>query len=82
MPEQHAQYGIPSTPATVFYTPFRAIMVIGPDGINLDVLSHEMCHTELYHRLGWWRKEMRIPTWFDEGLAMQLDYRNTVSQLM
>ena len=71
----HATYGIASTPATVFYTPFRAIMVVGSDGVNLDVLSHELCHAELYHRLGWWRKQTKIPTWFDEGLAMQLDYR-------
>ncbi|MEL6925125.1 MAG: hypothetical protein AAFO94_13845 [Bacteroidota bacterium] len=79
-PEQHARYAWPQAPASVFYTPFQCIMIIGPEGIDLDVMSHELCHTELYHRLGWWRREWQIPTWFDEGLAMQLDYRKEYNE--
>ena len=72
---QHARYAMPSAPATTFYTPFGVSIVIAHRGLNLDVISHELCHAVLYHQLGWWRRESQIPTWFDEGLAMQVDYR-------
>jgi hypothetical protein len=56
-------------------SPLRAYIVLEPKGINTDVMSHELCHAELLHRLGWWKRVWEIPTWFDEGLAMMLDYR-------
>ncbi|MFN8357146.1 MAG: hypothetical protein U0Y10_22010 [Spirosomataceae bacterium] len=42
---------------------------------NADVLAHEMMHEELYRRLGWWVSSQQIPAWFDEGLALMVDYR-------
>ena len=50
-------------------------LVIGPDGNNPDVIAHELCHDELFARLGWWRVKRQIPQWFNEGLALMLDYR-------
>ncbi len=45
---------------------------------NLDIVAHEITHTELHARL---TKEARsaIPIWFDEGLATQNDYRERYS---
>jgi hypothetical protein len=30
---------------------------------------------ELFQRLGWWKSEFQKPAWFDEGLALMVDYR-------
>jgi hypothetical protein len=32
-------------------------------------------HAEIHHRVGHWQRLTQIPTWFDEGLAMQVDHR-------
>jgi len=52
-----------------------AYLVLGPDGNNVDVIAHELCHDELFARLGWWRVKRQIPQWFNEGLALLVDYR-------
>lgn len=57
----------------------RACVVVGPEGRNLDVVSHELMHAELFERVGPWQRAFSVPTWFDEGLAMQLDYREKYS---
>lgn len=53
-----------------------ASVVFGPDGLNEDVVSHELAHAQIFSRLGWWRTLTALPTWFDEGLAMQFDARD------
>lgn len=50
-------------------------LILGPDGNNTDVIAHELCHDELFARLGWWRVKRQIPQWFNEGLALMVDYR-------
>ena len=55
-------------------------IVLGPDGLNVDVIAHETMHAELSERLGWLKREMSIPAWFDEGLAMQADDRESYSE--
>lgn len=52
-----------------------SFLVLGPEGNSTDVIAHELCHDELYARLGWLRVKRAIPQWFNEGLAMMLDYR-------
>ncbi len=53
----------------------ESFLVLGPDGNNADVIAHELCHDELFARLGWWRTKREIPVWFNEGLALMVDYR-------
>lgn len=53
----------------------ESFLVLGPDGNNADVIAHELCHDELFARLGWWRVKRQIPVWFNEGLALMVDYR-------
>lgn len=55
--------------------PWGAYIVLGPEGLNTDVIAHELVHAELMARLGWWKRESQIPAWFDEGLALIPDYR-------
>lgn len=54
----------------------RACLFIGPDGQSVDVVAHELMHSELHRRVGAWRRLAEIPTWFDEGVAMQVDERS------
>lgn len=52
---------------------------ISDDYLDLDILAHEITHAELHTRLS--RSALkRIPTWFDEGLATQNDYREMYSE--
>ncbi|GAA4446777.1 hypothetical protein GCM10023091_40560 [Ravibacter arvi] len=53
----------------------NSFIVLNLYGINPDVISHEMCHNEVFSRLGWRKTTFAIPQWFNEGLAMMLDYR-------
>jgi hypothetical protein len=57
-------------------TPFRDYIVLGRSGANIDCVSHEMVHVELRRRIGFRRyMQEALPTWFDEGAAMYVDYR-------
>lgn len=55
-------------------------VVLSKDALDLDVIAHEICHAELYERVGFYSKLVQIPTWFDEGLAMQVDHRDYYSE--
>jgi hypothetical protein len=50
-------------------------LILGPEGNNTDVIAHELCHDELFTRIGWWHVKRQIPQWFNEGLALMVDYR-------
>lgn len=53
----------------------KTCVVIGPKGQNVDVIAHELMHAETEYRVGYWRRWLEFPIWFDEGLAMQVDHR-------
>ena len=53
----------------------KTCVVIGPNGQNIDVIAHELMHAETEYRVGYWRRWLELPIWFDEGLAMQVDHR-------
>ncbi len=72
--EDYDTYGS-HTPGVAYLNPFATYIVISPRGLRTDIMSHEMCHVELFTRIGWWASEHEKPTWFDEGLALMLDYR-------
>lgn len=57
----------------------RACVMIGSNGRNVDVVAHELMHAELGHRVGHLKYLLEVPTWFDEGLAMQVDHRRRYS---
>lgn len=54
---------------------FRSCVLIGPNGRSTDVVAHELMHAEIFERIGPWARLTRLPVWFDEGLAMQVDRR-------
>lgn len=61
--------------AVMHRSPWRSCIVIGPRGQNTDVIAHEWLHAEVEHRVGFWRFIRQIPVWFDEGLALTVDFR-------
>ena len=68
----------PSLPA-VTYSKLGAVIVLSADAMDLDIIAHEFSHAEFYNRIGFYNWTFKIPTWFDEGLAMQNDYRDYYS---
>ena len=59
---------------TVLFPVKKSYISISTEYLNVDVLAHELTHAELKERLS--NKALRkIPTWFDEGIALQNDYR-------
>ena len=57
-------------------TPWESsFIILNMQDLDVNVASHEMSHTELLKRLGWWKVTMQVPQWFNEGLALMLDKR-------
>ena len=52
---------------------------ISDEYLELDILAHEITHAELHTRLSA-EAQKAIPTWFDEGIALQNDYREKYSE--
>ena len=52
---------------------------ISDEYLELDILAHEITHAELHSRLSA-KAQKAVPTWFDEGLALQNDYRERYSE--
>lgn len=66
--------------ATFFGSFLGGFIAVQPAGLNADILSHELCHAILHEKMGWYKHYFKIPAWFDEGLAMQVDYRENFNQ--
>lgn len=68
--------GLAVSHGTTRFAPFLpSIIVLGPKGQIADVASHEFAHAEIASRTSALLRSYKIPTWFDEELAMQLDQR-------
>ncbi len=68
----------PDAPA-VTYCKLGEHIVLSREGIDLDIIAHEISHAELYARVGFFIWTFKLPDWFKHGLAMQNDYRNYYS---
>lgn len=67
--------GANTTATTHMYSPLGTCIVLGPDGQNEDVSAHELTHAEVVHRVGRLNHLLKIPVWFNEGIALIVDYR-------
>jgi hypothetical protein len=76
----YALYGNKSGSPACTHTKLGAYIVLSRNGLNADVIAHEILHAELYQRLGFFKYQFAIPVWFNEGLAMQTDYRAEFSE--
>lgn len=78
---QEPVLGLAVSHGTTRFAPFMpSIVVLGPQGQNPDVAAHEYGHAELAQRTSALLRSYRLPVWFDEGLAMQLDHRPDYSE--
>lgn len=70
----YEQYGMPGTPACNLLGRFA---IISKYGVHQDVMSHELCHSEIFSRIGenYFTYYYRLPCWLDEGIALQFDHR-------
>ncbi len=70
--------GLNVVTGTARFAPFvRPLLVIGPKGRTVDIIAHELAHGEISARTSPLLRSYKLPVWFDEGLAMQLDLRVT-----
>ncbi|MBB1269525.1 hypothetical protein [Shewanella sp. SR44-3] len=56
-------------------TPLGQCIILGPKGQNIDVVAHEYTHAEVHHRVGWLNHLLNVPIWFNEGVALLVDFR-------
>ena len=56
-------------------TPLGQCIVFGPKGQNIDVIAHEYTHAEVHYRVGWFNHFLNVPVWFNEGIALLVDFR-------
>ncbi len=73
------KYGSPYPVPALTHLKCGAYIVISKEGAELDIIAHETAHALLYEQVGFFTK-LKIPAWFDEGLAMQVDYRDYYSE--
>ena len=64
---------------TISFPSEKHYICISDEYLELDILAHEITHAELRARLTA-RAQGKVPTWFDEGLALQNDYRERYSE--
>jgi hypothetical protein len=74
--------GNPALTTTVVFFGAHNYVLISPEGLNVDVAAHELTHAELHKRLYQGRIFSffpAVPLWFDEGVALQNDWREGYS---
>ena len=78
--EDFKKYGIAYQVPAMTHIKLGAYIVISHEGVDVDIIAHEIAHAEFYERIGFCNWSFKIPRWFDEGLAMQNDNRNYYSE--
>ncbi len=74
-PEEKRDFGLYDVPGTLLFAPWSSYLLLSYQNGNIDVTAHELVHAEVVERVGYWKPQFDIPTWFDEGVAMQVDHR-------
>jgi hypothetical protein len=78
--EDFKKFGSPYRIPALTHIKLGTYIVISNEGVDLDIIAHEISHAEFYQRIGFYNWSFKIPCWFDEGLAMQNDFRNYYSE--
>ena len=69
------QYGLNGPPGKFLFAPWGNYLLLDFKQASIDVTAHELVHAEIVSRIGYIKRQFEIPTWFDEGAAMQVDFR-------
>jgi hypothetical protein len=67
--DDYTDYGMYKVDGLTCMYPFGTFVIISPEGINENIISHEICHAELYARIGF-SEDDEIPLWFHEGVLL------------
>jgi len=73
--EEARDYGLHDSPGKLFFVPWQNYRILSYEKGSIDVAAHELVHAEIVERLGYALRQETIPTWFDEGAALQVDFR-------
>lgn len=69
--DDYYRYGMYRTEALSRMNVTGEYIIISPWAFNPDDVSHELCHAELFARVGY-SNDQKIPLWFHEGLALMV----------
>ena len=69
------RYGLGGHSGIAFALPWRHYIVVRWREDFVDLLAHELMHAQVRDLVGYPRYLLDMPTWLDEGLAMQVDDR-------
>jgi len=71
------KYGLGPDRQTVraYIAPWGKYLVISSSTQSVNLLAHEYFHIEISEQIGYLVFKTKLPVWLDEGLAMQVDYR-------
>jgi hypothetical protein len=78
--EDFKKFGSPYPVPALTHITLGSYIVLSNQGVDLDIIAHEISHAEFYNRIGFYNWSFKIPRWFDEGLAMQNDHRDYYSE--
>ena len=78
--EDFKKFGSPFPVPALTHIKLGSYIVMSFQGVDLDIIAHEISHAEFYERIGFYNWSFKIPRWFDEGLAMQNDNRKYYSE--
>ncbi len=73
--EEKRKFELYDAPGKLLFAPWGSYLLLSYQEANIDVAAHELVHAEIVSRVGYLKRQLKIPTWFDEGTAMQVDYR-------
>jgi hypothetical protein len=78
--EEFEKFSSSPTAPAVATLKLGSYIIIREQGLDPDIIAHEISHAELYKRIGFYHTHFNVPAWFNEGLAMQVDHRNYFSE--
>ena len=79
--EEEESFKLYQAPGKVLIAPWGNYLILNQTLVNIDVAAHELIHAEIAERLGYLTRMRTMPTWLDEGIALQVDHRARYSNL-
>jgi len=79
--KEQKEFKLYGAPGKVLIAPWGNYLILSEELGNIDVAAHELVHAEIAERLGYFARMRKMPTWLDEGLALQVDQRPRYIQL-
>lgn len=79
--KEEQSFKLYQAPGKVLIAPWGNYLILNQALANIDVAAHELMHAEIAERLGYLIRMRNMPTWLDEGIALQVDHRPRYSNL-